>query len=236
MNREEIINILTEEQKNEINILSGIGKSQHFLGGPQLANVHKNNINIGWGQSIYNGVGVLQTTTDLENWSKIIEIYNPDIFIEMGVANGGNILYINDLLVKNNKNPILIGVDIDNSINEKCNFLKNFTFLNDSTLSNKTIEYINNIIIQNKEKKVLIHFDDNHISSHVFNELQVYSKIIKTNDVIIVGDTWDEGWYDSPFVALCDFIKDNEDFSIDVTTHKKMSMPCNWVFGILIKK
>jgi cephalosporin hydroxylase len=236
MNRDEIIKLLTEEQKIEILSLDGIVKHLHFLGGPQLANVIKNGEQIGWGHSVYKGVNVLQTKTDLENWKKIIEKYKPDIFIEMGVANGGNVIYINDLILEFGKTLEIYGVDIENVLNLDCKNLPNFTFFEDSTLSQNVINKIKILIDDNKDKKILIHFDDHHLSTHVLEELKTYSEMLKKNDIIIVGDTWDEGWYDSPFKALCDFLSENTTMSIDVELNQKMAMPCNWVFGILLKK
>lgn len=235
MKREEIIGLLTENQKQEIKTLQGIGSEQHFLGGPQLAGVHKDGRDIGWGQSVYNGVSVLQTSTDLENWVKIIDKYQPDIFIEMGVANGGNVVYINDLIGKDKKCQF-IGIDIEDHVNELAKNLPNFTFLKSDTLSDQSFELIKSTINNNQDKRVLIHFDDWHKSDHVLKELNLYSSLLKSNDVIIVGDTWDEGWYDSPFQALCGFLENNNTMYIDSELNSEMIMPCNWVFGILLKK
>lgn len=231
MKREEIINLLTENQKNEILSLSGIGSENHFLGGPQLAGVHKNGKNIGWGQSIHKGVSVLQTDTDLENWQKVIDKYKPEIFIEMGVANGGNVLYINDLIKCE-----FVGIDIEDNVNESTKNLKNFNFLKSDTLSNDSFNLIKSTFDNNRDKRILIHFDDYHEASHVLKELKTYAPLLKTNDIIIVGDTWDEGWYNSPFQALCNFLENDNTMYIDIDLNSEMFMPCNWVFGILIKK
>jgi len=236
MTREEIINIITESQLNQIKSLDGIGKSEHFLKGPQLAGVTRDGQNIGWGNSTYKNVPVLQPLTDLENWSKVIAKYQPDIFIEMGVAKGGNVLYVNDLLADLGKKPIIYGVDIEDNLSSEPKELENFTFIQKSTLDLDLIETIKNLIELNKDKKVLIHFDDCHFSHHVLQELEIYSKIIKEGDIIIVGDTWDEGWYESPFKALCDFMSTDSSMTIDVDLHQEMVMPCNWIFGILQKK
>jgi cephalosporin hydroxylase len=235
MTKQEILNLLTDFQKKEISTLQGIGTNQHYLGGPQLAGVHKCGVNIGWGQSMYKGVGVLQTTTDLENWIQVIDKYKPDIFIEMGVANGGNIIFINDLISKY-KPCKLIGVDLQNHVHKTALDLQNFKFIENDTLGSETFNFIKNFIETNHTKRVLIHFDDHHESSHVFKELNLYSSILKANDIIIVGDTWDEGWYDSPFQALCMFLENDNSMYIDSDMNQQMIMPCNWIFGILIKK
>lgn len=236
MKREEIINLLTEDQKEEIKSLDGIERHSHFLGGSQLAGVTKNGKNIGWAQSIYKGVSVLQTDTDLENWKKVVKKHLPDIFIEMGVANGGNVLYINDLMSNLGRSVVIYGVDIQDELHPASKELNNFTFIKDSTLSLNVINELKLIIENNPNKKVLIHFDDHHLSSHVLEELKEYSKFLKSGDIIIVGDTWDEGWYDSPFTALCDFLATDSTIEIDVELNREMIMPCNWVFGILEKK
>jgi cephalosporin hydroxylase len=237
MNREEIINLITEDQKKQILNLEGIGSDQHFLGGPQLAGVTRNGENIGWGVGNYKGVPVLQTSTDLENWKKIISKYNPDIFIEMGTANGGNILYINDIVKElNGKDCIFLGVDAEDHIHPDVSKINNFTFLKEDTLSEIVFKEIKNLIEKYPNYKVIIHFDDCHKSDHVYKELNMYCPLIKKDDIIIVGDTWDEGWYESPFQSLCSFMGDNNDMYIDVELNEKMVMPCNWIFGILLKK
>lgn len=236
MKREDIIGLLTESQKEEIKSLDGIERHLHFLGGPQLAGVKKNGKNIGWGQSVYKGINILQTDTDLLNWKKLLRKHKPDIFIEMGVANGGNVVYVNDLIKDLGKIPIIYGVDIEDHLHPNSKELDNFTFIKDSTLSPSVINVIQSLLEKNRDKKVLIHFDDFHLSSHVLEELNVYNKMLKTGDIIIVGDTWDEGWYDSPFKALCSFLENDNTMQIDSELNKEMIMPCNWIFGILEKK
>ena len=235
MKREEIISILTQEQKDQIKQYDGIGKSEHFLGGPQLAGITKDGINVGWGPTHYKFVSVLKTTPDLRNWEKIIDIYKPEVFIEMGVAAGGNIVFVKDLMNKYSHHPIVIGVDIsDTDLDDKAR--PYFEFIKASTIEKSTVNLIKDRINEYKDKRVLIHFDDHHITSHVETELNIYSELIKPNDVIIVGDTWDEGWYEPPFKALVNFMESNDSMEIDIETNKKMEMPCNWVFGILLKK
>lgn len=235
MKREEIIATLTDEQREQIKEYEGLGKDQHFLGGPQLAGIRKNGINVGWGVGNYKGIPALQTKSDLENWKKIINIYKPEIFIEMGVASGGNAIFIKDLMSEYCDNPIIIGVDIsDKDLNVQVK--SEFEFIKASTIENSTISLIKQRISEYSDKKVLMHLDDHHISSHVETELDIYSEFLKSGDVIIVGDTWDEGWYESPFQALVNFIGKNDTMEIDIKTNEKMGMPCNWVFGILIKK
>jgi cephalosporin hydroxylase len=172
----------------------------------------------------------------LENWIKVIEKYRPDIFIEMGTAHGGNAIYINDLISKLGNTPIIYGIDIEDNLHPKTREIENFTFIKDSTTSLGAVDSIKKLVQSNPDKRILIHLDDNHISSHVKSELEIYSKIIKSGDVIIVGDTWDEGWYDSPFNALCDFTENDNTMFIDSDLNREMIMPCNWIFGILVKK
>ncbi len=235
MTREEIIATLTDEQREQIKQYDGIGKGQHFLGGPQLAGIKKNGVNVGWGPTQYKDIAVVQTASDLRNWKKIVDIYKPEVFIEMGVAAGGNAIFIKDLMSKYCDNPVVIGVDIiDTDLDAKAR--PHFEFIMASTVVESTINLIKERLEEHKDKRVLIHFDDHHIASHVENELDIYSELIKTDDVIIVGDTWDEGWYESPFQAMVNFVGKNDTMRIDVETNKLMEMPCNWVFGILIKK
>ena len=103
-------------------------------------------------------------------------------------------------------------------------------------MSNDSFNLIKSTFDNNRDKRILIHFDDYHEASHVLKELKTYAPLLKTNDIIIVGDTWDEGWYNSPFQALCNFLENDNTMYIDIDLNSEMFMPCNWVFGILIKK
>jgi len=92
------------------------------------------------------------------------------------------------------------------------------------SLHSETLKKIMKII--KKNKRTLIHLDSNHTKNHVYNELCKYSKLLKKNDIIIVGDTiieniptqkhrprpWGKG--NNPKNALDDFLKENKNFKI----------------------
>ena len=229
-------NSITEKQKKEISELSGIGQSEHFLGAPQLADVKRNGESIGWGHTKYKGVSVLQPLTDMENWNTIINSYKPEIYIECGVANGGNLFYIYDLM-KEYCEPIVYGIDIEDVRHDLVKQNNNLNFILSNVLNEDVVNKIKEVLDNNSDKRCLIHLDDHHESSHVIKELNLYSKLLKQNDIIIIGDTWDEGWYNSPYQALLDSYQENESsYFYDKDMNQKMIMPCNWIFGILIKK
>ena len=56
----------------------------------------------------------------------------------------------------------------------------------DST-SDKTFKKIKKMC--GKYKNILIHLDSDHTKQHVFKEINLYSKLLKKNNYLIVGDT-----------------------------------------------
>ena len=226
---------LTESQNNEISSLEGIGREEHYFGGVQLANVVKDGENIGWSKGSYKGSGVCQTTTDFNNWKTVVNHFKPEIFLEFGVARGGNMVYINDLIKQYSINSSVIGFDIKDDRDDVVKKNDKLSFHLTNSISEEAYDIVSKVIKNNPNKKCMIHFDDHHASSHVFKELNIYSKLLKKGDCIIVGDTWDEGWYESPYQALKNFLNQNDDFVFEENIHKKMEMPCNWIFGILTK-
>ena len=96
-------------------------------------------------------------------------------------------------------------------------------------------------------KSFFIHLDSNHTTEHVFKELSIYSKLLRSRNYIVVGDTivahvpyqkhrprsWSK--LNNPNVALKKFLKNNKKFEIDKTINYRQLIT-NQPNGYLVKK
>ena len=85
----------------------------------------------------------------------------------------------------------------------------------------------------------MIHLDSDHTKDHVLKEIKLYSKLLKKNNYLIVGDTiiedipkqfhrkrdWGKG--NNPKNAVNDFIKTNKNFMIDNSINHKQLLTNN---------
>ena len=179
---------------------------------------------------LYNWLGepMLQTPDDILTLQEIIYKTKPDVIIEVGVAWAGTLL-LYDTLSKFTKTKKIIGVDIfipkdlKKRIFSKSNSKKIKLITADST-TNETIKKIKKIC--GNYKNILIHLDSNHTKKHVLAEIKLYSKLLKKNNYLIVGDTiienipkqkhrkrdWGKG--NNPYNAVIEFIRKNKSFKI----------------------
>jgi len=169
---------------------------------------------------------MLQTPEDIIKLQEIIFNHKPKILLEVGVAWGGLLLFLDTISEKARINKI-IGIDIfipknlkDRLKNKISNRVKLFT---SSSINPNLIKKLKNLI---KDKKCLVHLDSDHTEKHVLNELFFYDKILKKNDIIIVGDTiinyipnqkhrirqWNRK--ENPKTALDKFLKVNKKYKI----------------------
>jgi cephalosporin hydroxylase len=132
---------------------------------------------------------MLQTPEDIIKFQEMIFEYKPKVLIEVGIAWGGLLLFLDSIREKARIKKI-IGIDIfiPNSLRSRLNkkISKKVKIFNSSSTDNKLISKLKKLI---KNQRCLVHLDSNHTEKHVFNELICYDKILKKGDLIIVGDT-----------------------------------------------
>ena len=169
---------------------------------------------------------MLQTPEDVIKLQEIIFKYKPKVLIEVGVAWGGLLLFL-DTISRKAKIKKLIGIDIfipQNLINRlKRKISSNVSLFKTSSINPTLKTKLKKII---KNRKCLVHLDSNHTEKHVFDELIFYDKILKKGDIIIVGDTiinyipnqkhrvreWNNK--KNPKTALDKFLKKNKKYKI----------------------
>ncbi len=132
---------------------------------------------------------MLQTPEDIIKFQEIIFKYKPKILLEVGIAWGGLLLFL-DTIREKAKIKKIIGIDIfipntlKNRLNKKLS--RDVNIFHSSSIDHKLIPKLKKLI---KKNKCLVHLDSNHTEEHVLKELIFYDKILKKNDLIIVGDT-----------------------------------------------
>ena len=114
---------------------------------------------------------------------------------------------------------------------------KKVKLINGLSTDNKIIEKIKKMV--KNYKNFLIHLDSDHTYKNVLNELNIYSKFLKKNNYIIVGDTivnriptqkqWIRKWNknNNPEIALKEFLAKNKNFKIDKKINYKQILTHN---------
>ena len=191
----------------------------------------------------WNNEPLLQPPEDLIVLQEIIAKNKPEVIIELGVAWGGSILYL-DSLAKSFGIKKIIGIDIfiPNDLKKRIanKISSKVKLIEDDTCSTEIKKYL--LKIKKKYKRFLIHLDSDHTHRHVLKELNFYSTLLSKNDYIIVGDTiidyipkqkhrprdWHKG--NSPKSALDEFLKNKKNkkkFKIDKLLSGKQMMTNN---------
>ena len=188
----------------------------------------------------WNGAAVLQTPDDILTKQEILYRTMPEVVIETGVCWGGSILFYNTL---SHEIPIkkIIGIDLyipsklEKFLKKKCG--NKLELIKGDSVAFSTYEKIKKI--KKKYKGCFVHLDSFHTFDHVYKELNIYSKFLKKNNYLVVGDTivneipnqkhrpreWNKK--NNPMLALKKFIKSNKNFYIDHDINKKQLLTNN---------
>tara|TARA_Y100001936_G_C16085577_1_gene681458 strand:- start:375 stop:1103 length:729 start_codon:yes stop_codon:yes gene_type:complete len=182
------------------------------------------------------GRPIIQYPQDMIGLQELIWKIKPDLIVETGIARGGSLIFSASVLEMIGKGRV-IGIDIDirkqnkNEI-KKHRLFKRITMLEGSSLDEKIVKRVYNLA-RNK-KKILLLLDSFHTHDHVLQELELYSKLIKKNNYILVFDTiiedlpsntfpnrpWGKG--NNPKTAVKEFLKINKEFKLDKTLEDKL--------------
>lgn len=146
---------------------------------------------------------------------EIIFEVKPDIIIETGTAYGGTTLFFADMMccINNAEDIGVITVDKEPMIKFSDKRIQQFK---GDSIDENLIKEISKFIKNND--KILIDLDSDHSKEHVLKELQLYSQFVSLGSYIIVEDTNVTGAWE----AVCEFLKDRNDFMIDRSREKYM--------------
>lgn len=183
------------------------------------------------------GRPIIQFPQDIIAMQEIIWTVNPDLIIETGIAHGGSLIFYASMLELIGGKGKVLGIDIDirkyNRIEiEKHPMFKRIKMIQGSSVDKDVIKDVYKFA---KERKcILVVLDSNHTHDHVFNELQLYSPLVRKGSYLVVFDTiiedmpddffpdrpWGKG--NNPKTAVREFLKDNNRFVIDREIESKL--------------
>ncbi len=222
----EFININTLRKKNLLKIRQKIIQKKSIKTINELINL-KFNYMFNW-----MGIPVIQFPNDLMVIQELIFKLKPKTIIECGIGHGGMLLFYASILkLMNIKNFNVVGIDIlirkKNKLRiKKQNLSKYISLYNKSSTDAVLFNNLKKKYFSDNSPKLII-LDSNHTKNHVLNELNLYSKVLRKNDYIVVMDTviefidkkYNKGKdfrkSNSPYNAVKSFLKNNKNFKID---------------------
>lgn len=167
------------------------------------------------------GVRTRKIPTDLWIFQEIIYETKPDLIIESGTKYGGSALFMATILDAVGQGRI-ISVDIrTDRVKAKH---PRITFLEGSSTDENIFNKIKSMI--RAGEKVMVVLDSDHSREHVLKELEIYSKFVTPGNYLIVEDTNEINYYDSPEMgqsakeALEEFLGRQNDFEADRSREK----------------
>jgi cephalosporin hydroxylase len=174
------------------------------------------------------GRPIIQFGSDMVMLQQLIWEYQPDFFVETGIAHGGSLIYTASILELIGKGKV-IGIDVEirqhNRVAIEAHpMYKRISMIEGSSIDNSTIEALEKQL--EPSKKIIVMLDSNHSTDHVLREMELYSKYIPVGSYLIVQDgaqKWvadmprgKAEWIDdNPLTAIELFLKNNGDFVVD---------------------
>lgn len=143
------------------------------------------------------GRPIIQHPQDMIAVQQLIWHIKPDLIIETGIARGGSLIFYASLLELIsqsgvNKNAKVLGIDIDIKKDnlhhiKKHPMFKRINLIEGSSTDRKIYEKVYKF--SKKFKKIMVFLDSNHTEKHVFEELEIYAKLVSKNSYCVVFDT-----------------------------------------------
>lgn len=162
----------------------------------------------GGARSIYKGIVCQQFPSDMERYRQLVLELAPPFILEVGVAQGGTVLFLADTLRNVNPDGAVIGVDI---VLPQV-WHPQLTLVQGDSVSLETVATVSPMITG---QRGLVLLDGSHASVQVAAELDVYAD---SADYLIVEDTImrDLPMYDDgPHAALDDWLPKHSEFVPD---------------------
>jgi cephalosporin hydroxylase len=118
-------------------------------------------------------------------YQEILYETQPDVLIELGVAHGGNLLYLSHLFrLMEKPNALLIGVDIDTSRATDLR-IPGLQLIQGNCLDPHTFQRVSALC---GGKRTMVIADCDHSKNHVLRELALYSPQVSVGCYYIVED------------------------------------------------
>ena len=182
------------------------------------------------------GRPIIQYPQDIVAIQEIIYQVQPDLIIETGIAHGGSLILHASICELIGKGEVL-GVDIDIREHNKNEILNHRMSKRISMIQGSSIdpEIVQQVAAKAKGKeRVLVILDSNHTHGHVLEEMKAYAPLVTKDSYLLVFDTVVEDLADdiyhnrpwgvgnNPKTAVFEFLKANNDFTIDRSIDNKL--------------
>jgi cephalosporin hydroxylase len=187
----------------------------------------------GWQHRIYDrvrwlGIPIMQLPEDILMMQELIYQVRPDVIVETGVAYGGTAVLYASMLELLGKGQV---ISIDIKLREDTRLAlhahpmsKRIILLEGSSTDKAVVARVQQMV--RPEDKVLVALDSNHTYTHVRQELEQYSPLVKPEGYIVVFDGVMEiladapsgkpEWVtDNPAAAVRDFLVEHPEFEVD---------------------
>tara|TARA_B100000929_G_C15298831_1_gene349629 strand:- start:76 stop:663 length:588 start_codon:yes stop_codon:yes gene_type:complete len=174
-----------------------------------------------FGKTYWMGVRTFKFPQDLWVYQELIFEMKPDFIIETGTYYGGSALFMAAMCDLVNHGTV-ITIDPKPRDPPVHNRIK---YLTGSSTDVRIFEQVKEII-KKPSQKVMVVLDSLHQMDHVFQEMEIFSKLVSKNSYMIVEDTIVNGnpvWPEhgpGPMEAIKKFLSTHEEFVVDTTREK----------------
>ena len=179
-----------------------------------------------WQYTYWMGLPTLRCPLDLWLYQEIIHQQKPDFIVECGVAFGGTTAFLADTCKLIGLGKIIaVDSEIREQVRKKMSSYDNIHLLEGNSVSQ---DIVNQIFEIASGKNVLVILGGDRTKNHVLQELNCYSKLVKSGRHLIVEATNINGhpvlpeFGPGPMEAVEEFLQHNSDFYSDEECHKSL--------------
>lgn len=166
------------------------------------------------------GTKIQKLPLDLWMYQEVIHETKPDFIIETGTADGGSAMFFASLfdLMKKGK---VVTIDTKKCEARHPRIIK----LIGSSVDSKIFQKVRKIV---GKKKAMVVLDSDHTKEHVLKEMYIYSQFVPKGGYMVVEDTNINGhpvdplFGPGPMEAVEEFLKERDDFLIDLSRERLM--------------
>lgn len=174
-----------------------------------------------WKGTTWRGVTVQKFPTDLWLHQELIMSVQPDLIIETGTLYGGSAMYFASLLDLLGRGDV---VSVDISPQSPLPEHPRVTFVTGSSVAPDIVERVEQHVA--RASVVYVVLDSDHSESHVYKELEVYSRFVTAGSYMVVEDGTVNGhpvlpeFGPGPLEAQNRWLPTQSDFVVDPASYK----------------